>query len=74
MKFALKKATAKVAHVNVREEKNGEATVLAIDVKVVAIVDQWSQERFEKGLDYSKATFAAEVRDELLRDLGEGQP
>lgn len=38
MAFVLKKQVAKVAHVNLREEKHGEEPVLACDVKVTADV------------------------------------
>lgn len=38
MHFALKKQAAKVAHLNLREEKHGEDPVLACDVKVSADV------------------------------------
>lgn len=38
MEFHLEKQAAKIAHINLREEKHGEETVLAIDVKVTADV------------------------------------
>ena len=34
MALELKKQTGKVAHLNVREEKHGEESVVAVDVKV----------------------------------------
>lgn len=38
MQFMLKRQVAKVAHVNLREEKHGEESVLGCDVKVTADV------------------------------------
>ena len=38
MEFHLEKHMAKVAHINLREEKHGEDTILAVDLKVTADV------------------------------------
>ena len=38
MEFHLEKHAAKVAHINLREEKHGEEAVLAVDVKITADV------------------------------------
>ncbi len=38
MQFHLEKQAAKMAHINLREEKHGEEAVLAIDVKITADV------------------------------------
>ena len=38
MEFHLEKPAAKVAHINLREEKHGEEAVLAVDVKITADV------------------------------------
>lgn len=38
MAFSLKRQSSKIAHLNVREEKHGEESVVAVDVKVQADV------------------------------------
>jgi hypothetical protein len=38
MEFHLEKQVSKIAHINLREEKHGEETVLAVDVKITADV------------------------------------
>lgn len=53
MPLELKKQTAKVAHLNVREEKHGEESVLAVDVKVQADVANDFLDRLSPGLRQS---------------------
>ncbi len=38
MEFNLEKHTAKIAHINLREERHGDDPVLAVDIKVTADV------------------------------------
>lgn len=48
--FALKKQKAKVAHLNVREEKHGDDPVLACDVKLEADLGNHFLDELSKGL------------------------
>ena len=48
--FGLKRQTAKVAHLNVREEKHGEESVVAVDVKIQADVGNDFLEALSPGL------------------------
>lgn len=50
MSFSLKRQTAKIAHLNVREEKHGEESVVAVDVKVQADIGNDFLEALALGL------------------------
>ena len=50
MPFQLKRQSAKVAHLNVREEKHGEESVVAVDVKVQADVGNELLDSLSPGL------------------------
>lgn len=58
MSFSLKRQTAKVAHLNVREEKHGEESVVAVDVKVQADVGNEFLDALSPGL--RQAVYAAD--------------
>lgn len=58
MAFSLKKQKGKVAHLNVREEKHGDDSVLAVDVKIKADVGNKFLDDISPGL--RAALFARE--------------
>ena len=71
MAFSLKKQSAEVAHVNLREEKHGEDPVLACDVKVVADVPNTFLSQLSPTLKaslYQAEGVGAELQAPLLED------
>lgn len=68
--FSLKKQTAEIAHLNLREEKHGDDDVLAVDVKVVTNVPNDFLSQLHPTLKWSLYSKGEDGQQELVEDKG----